>query len=151
MRTLLSITAITLVLASPALAQPVHYPIITHTGNVTIIETGVEENFAGTEYMEYLYIMGPWQGYNNPMVDSESAEWFPVVAVTPPPPPPVVPPPIVCLDCNPPPPPCLDCNPPPPCLTCGPPVVSVPETSTWVMLLLGFTGLGFAGLRRRTI
>jgi hypothetical protein len=28
-------------------------------------------------------------------------------------------------------------------------VTSVPETSTWIMMLAGFAGLGFAGLRRK--
>jgi hypothetical protein len=28
--------------------------------------------------------------------------------------------------------------------------VTVPEPSTWVMMLLGFTGLSFAGYRQRT-
>jgi uncharacterized membrane protein len=30
-----------------------------------------------------------------------------------------------------------------------PPADAVPEPSTWIMLLLGFTGLGFAGYRRK--
>jgi hypothetical protein len=43
---------------------------------------------------------------------------------------------------------CLDCDPPPPCLDCGPPVVpSVPETSTWLMLLTGFAALAYRALR----
>ena len=30
-----------------------------------------------------------------------------------------------------------------------PPTVAVPEPSTWAMMLIGLTGLGFAGLRRK--
>lgn len=140
-----TLVAAALAFATPAHAQ-VHYPIITHTGNVTIIDTGIHETFGGVTYDERLYIMGSWQGYNNPMVDSESAEWFPIASpppIVPPPPPPVVPPP---------PPPCVDCNPPPPCLTCDPPPVGpgTPETSTWLMMLIGFAGLGYASLRRAT-
>lgn len=140
MKRLLSASAIALALsASQGQAQLVHYPIITHTGNVTIIDTGVHETFAGVTYDERLYIMGPWQGYNNPMVDSESAEWFPVASVTPPPPPT---------------PPCLDCNPPPPCMDCGPPppiTPGVPEPSTWLMMLLGFVGLSVSAFRRKFV
>lgn len=57
------------------------------------------------------------------------------------PPPPVNPPP--CVDCDPPP-PCTDCGLPPPCLSCDPPppvVPTIPETSTWLMLLMGFGSL----------
>lgn len=53
-------------------------------------------------------------------------------------------------DLQPPPPlPCTGCN-PPPCLTCGPlpNTPAVPETSTWLMMLLGFTGLAYAAFRR---
>lgn len=145
----------------PAYAQ-VHYPIITHTGNVTIIDTGIHETFAGVTYDERLYIMGSWQGYNSPMTNSESAEWFPVlppppvVVYNPPPPPPIVTPPTIILPpvvvYNPPPvippiivpPTCLiDCGPTPP------PVVAVPETSTWLMMLMGFGGLVFASRSAR--
>lgn len=59
-----------------------------------------------------------------------------------PPPPPVDPPP--CSDCDPPPPPCLTCD-PPPIVTPG-----APEASTWLMLLMGFAGLGFAARHRAT-
>lgn len=138
MKRLLSASAISLLLSVSAVsAQLVHYPIITHTGNVTIIDTGIHETFAGVTYDERLYIMGPWQGYNNPMVDSESAEWFPVASVTPPSPPPT--------------PPCLDCNPPPPCMDCGPPPPGVPELSTWLMMLLGFAGLSISTFRRKAV
>lgn len=49
----------------------------------------------------------------------------------------------------PPPPPCLDCNPPPPCLTCGPPPIAAPETSTWLMMLIGFAALSVPALMRK--
>lgn len=53
-------------------------------------------------------------------------------------PPPIDPPPVD--------PPCMDCDPPPPCVMCdAPPVVAVPETSTFLMMLLGFIGLGYMG------
>lgn len=65
------------------------------------------------------------------------------------PPPHIDPPP--CTDCDPPP-PCLTCNPPPPCLTCDPPpIVGAPEPSTWLMMLMGFAGLGYAAKRRRQV
>lgn len=142
--------AAALAIATPAHAQ-VHYPIITVTGNVTIIDTGIHETFAGVTYDERLYIMGSWQGYNNPMVDSESAEWFPISAPTP-----IVPPPPCC---DPPP---FETEPPggwnppiyipPPCDECGFPKPSpVPEPSTWAMLLIGFVGLGYAYLRRKRL
>jgi len=51
---------------------------------------------------------------------------------------------------NPPPPPlCDDCGPPPPCLVCNPPPIpGAPEASTWLMMLLGFTALAIATVRR---
>jgi hypothetical protein len=146
-------------LATPAHAQ-VHYPIITVTGNVTIIDTGIHETFAGVTYDERLYII---TGFGAPNTQSESAEWLPIASpppIIPPPPPIIPPPPVVCTDCNPPPctdcgppPPCTDCNPPPPCLTCEPPPVGpgTPEESTWVMMLLGFVGLGYAARRRKRL
>lgn len=145
--------ASTLAFTSAAHAQ-VHYPIVTHTGNVTIIDTGIHETFAGVTYDERLYIMGPWQGYNNPMVDSESAEWFPIAApppiVPPPAPPPYVAPiePIVT-------PPATPYTPPPYVSPYVPPYVPpvvptpVPEASTWAMLLIGFGLLAGAILKRR--
>ena len=30
----------------------------------------------------------------------------------------------------------------------GPPAEDIPEASTWAMMLLGFSGLGYAGFRR---
>jgi len=66
---------------------------------------------------------------------------------TPPPPPaPVIYSPPAIPD----PPPCVNCDPPPPCVVCGPtPVIAVPETSTWVMGLIGFACLGFSVFRQR--
>jgi hypothetical protein len=39
-------------------------------------------------------------------------------------------------------------NPPPVTDPPDPPAIAVPEPSTWVMLLLGFVGLGYAGYRK---
>jgi hypothetical protein len=51
---------------------------------------------------------------------------------------------------DPPPPPVVSSDPPLPCLDCGTPVVpSVPETSTWLMLLTGFAALAYRALRTR--
>ena len=51
------------------------------------------------------------------------------------------------------PPPCVICDappPPPPCVVCGPtPIIAVPETSTWLMGLIGFACLGFSVFRQR--
>jgi PEP-CTERM motif len=44
----------------------------------------------------------------------------------------------------PPTPPCMNCDGPPP------PIPGTPEPSTWLMMLLGFAGLGFAAMRRRS-
>jgi hypothetical protein len=50
-----------------------------------------------------------------------------------------------CFDCGP---PVTSSDPPPPCLDCGPSgVPSVPETSTWLMLLTGFAFLAYRALR----
>lgn len=135
-----------LLAAALALATPAH-------ANVTVIHTGITEVFAGQTYEELLYIMGPPQyGDLGGNYDSESALWIPVgpPVVTPPPPPVVIndpPPPPPPID----PPPCVDCDPPPPCLTCDPPPAgpATPEASTWLMMLMGFAGLGYASLRRR--
>lgn len=66
-------------------------------------------------------------------------------AYSPPPPVVVQPPPVVLppigKPIEPPTPPVIE----PP----TPPAVTVPETSTWVMMILGFIGLGWVGLRRR--
>jgi hypothetical protein len=132
--------AAALAFATPAHAQ-VHYPIITVTGNVTIIDTGIHETWGGEIYDERLYIM---TGFGAPNTQSESAEWFPIgPAFVPPPPPPVV--------INNPPPPVVI---PPPCDECGfpkPTPSPVPEASTWAMMITGFLGLGYAYLRRKRL
>lgn len=80
------------------------------------------------EFYQETNALGDWLDVNIPYTGVSPSFSFKDYASVP-----VTPPPIT-------PPPCLACDPPP--------VVTVPETSTWLMLALGFFGLGGLRLRR---
>lgn len=147
-----------------ALAVGLALPTCPTHANVVRVDTGITEVFGGVTYELLEDTIGmlpsqfPDRGGN---VTSNAPLWIPVgtppIVVTPPLSPIIVMPPPLSVT----PPPSIELSPPggwnppvviaPPCDECGfdkpPPVVAVPEISTWLMMLMGFAGLGVAASR----